>query len=155
MGFLALPTEILHEILDRFPSAWLDEPRPLHQRKTRDPDTDRLYWLLSLRLVGKRLDYIIINRFIRAIRRHDGEPPSTECNVEGPPTRSSVALGKRLLITIVQEVRLKKPFNKQCNRTSIHRFPHSTCRWWHSVTTTKGSGIANLRPHLGSYKPDR
>ncbi|OJJ04471.1 hypothetical protein ASPVEDRAFT_43947 [Aspergillus versicolor CBS 583.65] len=113
MGLLALPTEILHEILNFFPICWLDEPRGLHQRKTRHPDTDKLYWLLSLRLVGKRLDNIIINRFISAIGRDETDPPPTECDAEGPPTRSSVVLGKRLLTAIVQECRLK-PFKQKC-----------------------------------------
>ncbi|EAW18104.1 ankyrin repeat domain-containing protein [Aspergillus fischeri NRRL 181] len=89
-----LPPEILHHILGlttpswRWGWLWKD-------RRERMFDRSDLFWFLNLRLVNKQFDDIVIHHFLAAIRA--GLICSDLPIRRGPPTYSTMAMGRRIL----------------------------------------------------------
>ncbi|KAL2833827.1 ankyrin repeat-containing domain protein [Aspergillus cavernicola] len=107
MSLLTLPTEILHDILHRLPPNW-ESGRPEKPRQRRQvPTRTDLFWFLNLRLVGKRIDDVVIDHFLAAIQA--GKVGRKLAIRRGPPTPSTIAIGARLLKSIVQNYRSGLP----------------------------------------------
>ncbi|PKX93491.1 uncharacterized protein P174DRAFT_422484 [Aspergillus novofumigatus IBT 16806] len=89
-----LPPEILHHILGRMTPSWRWGWR-WKDRKERMFARSDLIWFLNLRLVNKQFDDIVIDHFLAAIRA--GLIRSDLPIRRGPPTCSTMAMGRRLL----------------------------------------------------------
>ncbi|KAL4920845.1 ankyrin repeat-containing domain protein [Aspergillus aurantiobrunneus] len=107
MSFATLPTEILQEVIHPLAHSWRNKPSWTTNTRARrkpvvlDPDPD-LFWFLSLRLVSKRLDEIITEHFITAIKAEPERIDEMSAIRRGPPTKSTLAMRARVLRSLAR-----------------------------------------------------
>ncbi|RHZ47795.1 ankyrin repeat domain-containing protein [Aspergillus thermomutatus] len=93
-----LPPEILHDILGRITPSWKWGWRWKDKRERMFARAD-LNWFLNLRLVNKQFDNVVIDHFLAAIRAGLVTHDLPMCR--GPPTGSTMAMGERLLWSLL------------------------------------------------------
>ncbi|KAL3479649.1 ankyrin repeat-containing domain protein [Aspergillus californicus] len=94
MSLLTLPNEILHHIFHFVPPNW-ETGRPEKPTPDTIPTSTDLFWFLSLRLIGKPIDDVIIDHFMTVIRA--GKLGRKLTIRRGPPTPSTLAMGTYLV----------------------------------------------------------
>ncbi|KAL5332400.1 ankyrin repeat-containing domain protein [Aspergillus crustosus] len=145
MSLLTLPLELLDIILQSLAPAWEDVPPTTPARPQPRPAViDSLRWYLSLRLVGRRLDNIIINHLLKAVQaRH-----ITDALIgrHALPTAATLAMGVQLLKAFVCAASLN-PSPQECQLPFVHIIAQGTEAAVGALTPSGVNGTGHEAPN--------